>query len=114
MKSRVFPEAKTTDMQNYIKPTKRDFNSDLYIFHAGTNDFQLHKENCKIADVVNVTESLKSDQNTVVISATVPRADNFKEKVAEVNKLLTLKCREKGLLLMLLDNINPKRHLNKS
>ena len=61
-------------MKDYIKPTKRDFIPGLYIFHAGKSDFPLHKENCKIAND-NATEPLKSDQNTVVISVIVPRAN---------------------------------------
>ena len=46
-------------MQDYVKPTKQGFNQDLYIFHAGTDDF-LHKENCN--GIVNVAESLKYNQ----------------------------------------------------
>ena len=65
MKARVFLAAKTTDIQDYIKPAKRDLRPDLCIFHAGTNEFSLHKENCEIADgIVNAAELLKSDQNT--------------------------------------------------
>lgn len=94
VKARVFLEAKTTDMQDYIKRTKGDFNPDLYIFHAGANDLPLYKENCEVSDdFVNVAESLKFDQNTVAILAIAPPIDNFKEKVTEVNKFLTLKCR---------------------
>ena len=36
---RPFLSAKTVDMQDYIKLTKRDFDSSLYILHVGTNDF---------------------------------------------------------------------------
>ena len=28
-------------MEDYTKPTKRDFNPDLYILHVGTNDLSL-------------------------------------------------------------------------
>ena len=61
-------------MQDYVKPTKQGFNQDLYIFHVGTDDF-LHKENCN--GIVNVTESLKYNQNTAAISIIVLHADNF-------------------------------------
>ena len=47
MKATVLLAAKTTDMKDYIKPTKRDFIPYLYVFHAGTNDSPLHKENCE-------------------------------------------------------------------
>ena len=53
-------------MEDYVKPTKQGFNPDLYIFHTGTNDLSLHKKNFN--GIVNVAESLKSDQNTVGIS----------------------------------------------
>ena len=38
VKLRLFSSAKTIDMEDYTKPTKRDFNPDLYILHVGTND----------------------------------------------------------------------------
>ena len=41
VKVRPFSSAKTTDMGDYTKPTKRDFNPDLYIIHVGTNDLSL-------------------------------------------------------------------------
>ena len=115
VKTRVFPAAKTKDMKDYIKPTKRDFDPDLYIFHAGTNDLSLDKPDAEIAtDIINVAESLKSTHGNVAVSAIVPKADNFKEKAAEVNKCLVSKCREKEMPLISHDNIIPKRHLNKS
>ena len=38
VKVRPFLSAKTIDMLDYIKPTKRDFNPDVYLLHVGTND----------------------------------------------------------------------------
>ena len=56
------------------------------------------KKICEIPDdIVNVAESLKSEQKTVAISTTVPRSDNFEGEIIEVNELLALKCREKGI-----------------
>ena len=115
VKTRVFPAAKTKDMKDYIKPTKRDFDPDLYIFHAGTNDLSLDKPDAEIAtDIISVAESLKSTHTNVAISAIVPRADDFKEKAAEVNKCLISKFQEKDIPLISHDNIISKRHLNKS
>ena len=34
VKLRLFSSAKTIDMEDYTKPTKRDFNPDLYILHV--------------------------------------------------------------------------------
>ena len=36
-----FSLAKTVDMQDYIKPTKREFDPSLYLLHDGTNDLSL-------------------------------------------------------------------------
>ena len=114
-RTRVFPAAQTEDLKDYVKPTKRDFDPDLCISHAGTNDHSLDKPDAEIAtDFINVAESLKSTQSNVVVSAIVPRADNFKEKTAEVNKCLVWKSREKDIPLIFHDNIIPEIHLNKS
>ena len=68
-------------MKDYIKPTKRDFDPDLYIFHAGTNDLSLDKPDAEVAtDIINVSESLKSTHSNIAVSAIVPRVDNFKKK----------------------------------
>ena len=42
VKVRPFSSAKTIDMEEYTKPTKRDFNPDLYMLHVGTNDLSLN------------------------------------------------------------------------
>ena len=36
LKVRPFLSAKTIDMVDYIKPTQRDFNPDIYLLHVGT------------------------------------------------------------------------------
>ena len=41
VKVRPFTSAKTIDMEEYTKPTKRYFNPDLYILNVGTNDLSL-------------------------------------------------------------------------
>ena len=41
VKARPFSSAKTTDMEDYAKPTKRDFNPELYKLHAEKNYFSL-------------------------------------------------------------------------
>ena len=67
-------------MKDYIKPTKRDFDIDFYIFHTGTSDLSLAKYNAEIAtDIINVAESLKSTHSNIVVSTIVPHVHNFKE-----------------------------------
>ena len=41
VKVRPFSSSKTSDMSNYIKPTKKDFNPDIYVLQVGTNDLIL-------------------------------------------------------------------------
>ena len=65
-------------MKDYIKPTKRYFDPDLYIFHADTNDLSLDKPDAEIAtDIINAAESLKSTHSNVAVSAIVPHVDIF-------------------------------------
>ena len=45
---------------------------------------------------------MKTESNEIIVSSIVCRADSFREKVDEVNVIITH------------GNINPKRHLNKS
>ena len=41
VKVRPFSLAKTSDISDYIKPTKKDFNPDIYVLQVGTNDLIL-------------------------------------------------------------------------
>ena len=76
VKVRPFLSAKTIDMLDYIKPTKRDFNPDVYLLHVGTNDLSSSKSPEQISmDILNLAYSLKLDNNTVIVSSIVPRDD---------------------------------------
>ena len=44
VKTRLFSTAKTIDMYDYIKPTQRDFKSEIFILHVGANDLPLNKK----------------------------------------------------------------------
>ena len=73
--------AKTIDMVDYTKPTKRDFNLDVYLLHVGTNDLSSNKSPEQISlDILNLANSLKLDNNTVIVSSIVPRDDENKKK----------------------------------
>ena len=43
MKARPFSTAKTTDMYDYIKLTQRDFKTEIFVLHVGTNDLLFNK-----------------------------------------------------------------------
>ena len=68
------------------KPKKPDFDPDLYVLHAGTNELSLDKPDVEIATDINVAESLKLTHSNVAVSVIVPRVDNFKEKAAVNNQ----------------------------
>ena len=81
VKVRPFLSAKTIDMLDYIKPTKRDFNPDVCLLHVGTNELSSNKSSEQISmDILNLANSLKLDNNTVIVSSIVPRDDENKKK----------------------------------
>ena len=112
MKVRPFLSAKTIDMFDYIKPTKRDFNPDVYLLHVGTNDLSSNKSPEQISmDILNLANSLKLDNNTVIVSSIVPRDDENKKRADKVNIILEELCNANNVGMILHRNINPKRHL---
>ena len=81
VKIRPFSSAKTSCMEYYIAPTKRDLDPGIYILHVGTNDLTLDDTPEEITEhIVNIAASLKTENNTVVISNIVPRGDSKKRK----------------------------------
>ena len=68
-----------------------------------------------IADkIVETAESLKTEDNNIVLSTIVPRGDKLNEKAKEVNNVLEKPCNQKQIDLIKHSNINTKRHLNRS
>ena len=115
VKVRPFSSAKTEDMHDYLKPTKRDFNPNIFILHAGTNNLSTNDSPEMIPDkIVETAKSIKKEDNSVVYSAIVPRGDKLNEKAEKVNSLLEKACNQKQIDLTMHSNINTKRHLNRS
>ena len=82
---------------------------------VGTNDLRLNKSPKEISeDIVTLAESMKTENNKIIVSSIVCRADSFREKVGKVNAHLEEICAEKDIAIITHSNINPKRHLNKS
>ena len=79
MKVGLFLSAKTIDMLDYIKPTQsRNFNPDVYLLHVGTNDLSSNKSPEQISlDILNLANSLKLDNNTVIVSSIVSRVEEL-------------------------------------
>ena len=75
-KVRTFSSAKTIDMEDYTKPTKRDFNPDLYILHVGKNDLSLDDRPEVISSrIIDIAKSLMTEKNKIFISNIVPKGD---------------------------------------
>ena len=114
VKVRPFFSAKMIDMVDYIKPTQRDFNPDVYLLHfrpiLSSNKFS---EQISLK-ILNVANSLKLDNNNVIVLSIVPRDDENKKKVDEVNIILEELCKANNVVMISHRNINPKRYLNRS
>ena len=99
-------------MYDYIKPTQTDFKPEIFILHVGINDLPLNKSPEEISeDIVTLAESMKTENDKIIVSSIVCCADSFREKVGKVNAYLEQKVPKK---IINHSNINPKRHLNKS
>ena len=73
VKVRSFLLAKMTAMLDYIKPTQRDFNPDIYLLHVGTSNLSSNKSPEQISlDILNLANSLKLHNSTVIVSSIVP------------------------------------------
>ena len=72
-------------MYDYIKPTQRDFKPEIFIQHVGTN-VPLNKSPKEISeDKVTLADSMKTENNKIIVSSIVCRTDSFREKVGKVN-----------------------------
>ena len=115
VKTRSFSTAKTIEMHDYIKPIPRHFKPEIFILHFRTNDLPVNKLPKEMSEeIVTLAESMKTENNKIIISSIICRADSFREKVAKVNAHLEETCAEKDIAIITDSNINPKRHLNES
>ena len=86
---RPYSSSETVDMQDYVKPTKRDFDPFLYILHDGTNDLWLEVTLEAISKrIIATAESLIKEHNEVVISNIAARGDDLKEKGKTLGNIL--------------------------
>ena len=92
-KVRSFLSARIVDMFDYIKPTQRNFNPDVYILHVEAKDLSSNKSTeQRSLDVLHLVKSLKLNNNTVFVANIVPCDDTYKKKVDEVNEKLEKLC----------------------
>ena len=115
VKARPFSSAKTVDMQDYIKPAKRNFYPALYILHIDTNDFLLEDTLEAISKrIIATAENLKTQHNEVVISNIVARRDDLKQKGKALTNILIDKCKRRNIPIIDYSNIDPQRHLSRN
>ena len=68
-------------MHNYLKPTKRDFDRNIFILHDGTNNLSTNNSPEMIADkIVETAQSLNTEDNNFILSVIVPRVDKLNTK----------------------------------
>ena len=76
--AKSFSGAKTTYMNDYVKPSVRS-SSDHFILHLGTNDLSSDKSSEGIArSIIDLATSIKNKKHDVSISNVTIRADNKK------------------------------------
>ena len=87
-------------MYDYIKPTQRDFKPVIFILHVRKNDLPLNKSPKEISeDIATLAESMKTENNKIIVSSIVCRADSFREKDGKVNAHLEEICAEKDIAI---------------
>lgn len=74
---------------DYLQPTLRNFNADLFIIHIGRNDASLNKRNKEIVqNFVKLAASIVTNIKNVAVSNIDPREYNYKMKVEQINKII--------------------------
>ena len=83
-----FSGATISCMQDYIKPTLKH-NPDVILIHVGTNDLRSSKSAQDIAnEIINLSTTIKSEENEVIISNIILRNDSLNNKGIQVNSIL--------------------------
>ena len=116
VKVRYLPCAKIRCVHDYVKPTMYDFNPNQIILHVGTNDLNLEKTSSQIPNsIIDLRNSLKTDNNDITISLIAVRANNLNNKANEVNSRLVSMCNQPNTkFINNSDDVQPKRHVNDS
>ena len=109
-----FSGATTDDMNSHVIPTMKR-NPKKVILHRGTNDIRSQATPENIAkEVMELAVSLSTKENIVFVSGSVPRGDNWNNKVSEIKKHLQSACRSRNMPFIDNSNISIEHHLNRS
>ena len=115
VKVRPFLSAETIDIKGYTKPTKRDFNPDLYILHVGTNDLSLNDTPEVIpSHIIDTAISMVTEKTKIIVSNIFPRSDKYKEKGEILSKMINKACHKENIPVINHNSISSKRLLNRS
>ena len=106
VKTRPLSAAKAIDMYDYIKPTKREFKPEFFVLHVLKQMTSLQINHRK-KFTVTPAESMKTENNKIIVSSIVCRVDSFRENAHEVNSHLEEICAEKDIAIITHSNINP-------
>ena len=94
----------------------RNFNPNQIILHVGTNDLNSEKTSSQIANsIIDLRNSLKTDNKDITTSLIAPRADNLNSKANEVNNRLVNMCNQRNVrFINHSDDIQPEKYANDS
>ena len=116
VKVRTFTTLKVSSMQDHVKPTIRDVNSQQIILHVGTNDLKTERTASHIAEsITDLTIFLKNNGNMIAVSGIVASLDELNNKAAEVKNHLELMVKQRrSPYISHCETIDPNKHLNES
>ena len=72
------------DMESYNKPTLKN-KLERIIINCGTNDLKNSTPQSIAENILSLAKSSQKQNNTVLVSSTVPRNDHLEKKGKEVN-----------------------------
>ena len=92
-----------------MKPCIRENSVDHLIYHVGTNNVPSSKKaKCFAEWILSFAKEVKASKLDVSISSIVPRNDNWKNKVMEVNSYLKDLCKSSAIPFIINKAINLK------
>ena len=103
-------------MQDHANPTIRGINPQQIILYVGTNDLKEEQTASQTAkSIIDLSVSLKKNENMIAVSGVVPRLDELNNTVAEVSNHLELMWQQRRLpYISHCETIDPNQHLNGS
>ena len=103
-----FPGATLSDMKHYIQSSMKH-KPGMIILHCGTSDLRTTQTAEEIAEeITNLANTIKNEENEVIISSITVRNDSLHKKGLVVNQILKSKCEGSNLYLFC-DNSNISR-----